>query len=207
MASEGLQVVHALPGRVRLKVAGIKGNPALARRVQQQLAQVPGIKEAAAQAATGSLLIYYDLAQLCSPDSLERLSGTWKELFPEIEAGDWAAELACLAGNPAPGAGAPAAGAPAAAALSGALQAVNTRVAQLTGGLDLKLLAPLTLIFLGLRRLWVSEKVTFPTWSDYLWFGFSTFVMLNRGLVEGGRGAGGEAQGALTEKGAAEGPG
>jgi hypothetical protein len=195
MTIEGLQVVHALPGRVRLKVAGVKGNPDLARRAQESLAQVPGIKQVAAQPTTGSLLIHYDLDQLCSMASLEMLSGTLKELFPEIEVADLAAEVACLAEKSAP-----AAGAPVTTALTGSLQSVNTKLAQLTGGFDLRLLLPLSLIFLGLRRLWVSEKVTFPTWSDYLWFGFSTFVMLNRGLVDGAAGAAGESK-PSTEKG------
>ena len=61
-------------------------------------------------------------------------------------------------------------------------------VGQTTGGLDLKLLAPLALILFGLRRLWAAEKPTSPSWFDYLWFGFASFVMLNRGLVEGGSG-------------------
>jgi hypothetical protein len=189
MTIEGLQVVHALPGRVRLKVAGVKGNPALARRAQEKLAQVPGIKQVAAQPTTGSLLVHYDLEQLCSLASMDLLSGTLKELFPEIEVADLAAEVACLAEKSAPEAGAPVT-----TALTGSLQTVNTRLTQLTGGLDLRLLVPLTLIFLGLRRLWVSEKVTFPSWSDYLWFGFSTFVMLNRGLVDGAAGAAAEPQ-------------
>ena len=59
------------------------------------------------------------------------------------------------------------------------LAALNAQVAELTGGLDLKLLAPLALLFLGVRSLWTSKQKTFPAWYDYLWFGFSTFVMLN----------------------------
>ena len=64
MEIEGLKVVHALPGRVRLKVAKVRGNPALARQAQEKLAQVPGIKQVEAKANTGSLLIHYDLDQL-----------------------------------------------------------------------------------------------------------------------------------------------
>ena len=44
MEIEGLKVVHALPGRVRLKVARVKGNPALAREAEEKLAKVPGIR-------------------------------------------------------------------------------------------------------------------------------------------------------------------
>ena len=38
MELEGLKVVHGLPGRVRLRAAKIKGNPALARQAQEKLA-------------------------------------------------------------------------------------------------------------------------------------------------------------------------
>ena len=60
MEIEGLKVVHALPGRVRLKVAKVKGNLAMARKAQEKLAKVPGIKQVEAQPGTGSLLIHYD---------------------------------------------------------------------------------------------------------------------------------------------------
>ena len=187
MELEGLKVIHALRGRVRLKVAKVKGNPALARQAQEKLAKVPGIRQVEATPGTGSLLIHYDMDHLYSTASLEILSETLGELFPEIEVLTLAAWLPSLAENPGAGTG------PAiTAGLTGSLQAANTQIAKLTGGLDLKLLVPLTLIFFGLRRLWVAEEVTFPSWSDYLWFGFTSFIMLNRGLVEGGSGTAAE---------------
>ncbi len=188
MDLEGLKVVHALPGRVRLRVAKVKGNPALARQAQKKLAQVPGIRQVEATPGTGSLLIQYD-GELFSAASLEILSETLAELFPEIEVLSLAAGLASLAETPGAGAGT---GPPLAAGLTGSLQAANAQLAKLTGGLDLKLLAPLALILFGLRRLWAAEKATSPSWFDYLWFGFASFVMLNRGLVEGGSAAAAE---------------
>src|SRR5208337_2162372 len=148
MELDGLKVVHALPGRVRLRVANVKGNPALARRAQEKLAKVPGIRQVEAQPGTGSLLIHYDMDQLYSTASLEILSGTLGELFPEIEVLTLPAWLASLAEIPGAGTG------PAiAAGLTGSLQAANNQMAKLTGGLDLKLLVPLVLIFFGLRGL------------------------------------------------------
>jgi hypothetical protein len=69
--------------------------------------------------------------------------------------------------------------------ITGSFRALNARISQLTGGLDLKILVPLTLIFFGLRGLWQSEKITAPPWFTLLWSGFASFVMLNRGLMEG----------------------
>ena len=183
MEIEGLKVVHALPGRVRLKVARVKGNPALARQAQEKLAKVPGIRQVEAKSGTGSLLIHYDLDDLFSTASLEILSATLGELFPEIEIATLMAGLMSLTENPGAGTGSAIA-----AGITDTFGAINTGLGKITGGLDLKLLAPLALIFLGLRGLWTSEKFTSPSWSNLLWFGFASFVMLNRGLVEGNSG-------------------
>ncbi len=183
MKLEGLQVAHALPGRVRLKVAKVKGNPAMARRVEKKLRQIPGIKQVEAKADTGSLLIHYNLDDLCSEASMGMLESTLGELFPEIETVGLLGELACLAESPAASPGLALAG-----GITDSFSALNTRVRNLTGGIDLKVIVPLGLVFLGLRSLWQSEKVPAPSWSNLLWFGFATFVMLNRGLVEGAEG-------------------
>jgi hypothetical protein len=61
--------VHALPGRLRVKVAAIKRAPAAAREVEQALRQVPGIAEAIANPVTGSVLIRYD-AETTSPQAI-----------------------------------------------------------------------------------------------------------------------------------------
>lgn len=183
MEIKGLKVVHALPGRVRLKVAKVKGNPALARQAQEKLIKVPGIQQVEATPGTGSLLIHYDMDDLFSAASLEILSETLGELFPEIEMVTLMAGLMSLTEKTAtPGAGT---GAAIAAGITDSFGAANVRLGKITGGLDLKLLVPLALVFLGLRGMWTSEKVSSPSWSNLLWFGFASFVMLNRGLVEG----------------------
>ncbi len=178
MEIEGIKVVHALRGRVRLKVARVKGNPPLAREAREKLAKVPGIRQVETRPDTGSLLIHYDTEELFSLTSLEILSATLGEIFPEIEVVTLASWLSSLAEDSGP-----AAQTDAAAGISGAFKAFSP------GGIDLKLLVPFTLVLFGARAFLASEKIAFPAWYDYLWFGFSTFVMLNRGLVEGQRAA------------------
>jgi len=57
---------------------------------------------------------------------------------------------------------------------------VNAGVTQIAGGWgELRTLVPLTLAFLGLRSLLFTDNLPFPTWYDYLWFAFSSFVVLN----------------------------
>jgi copper chaperone CopZ len=55
-----IQVVHALPDRVRLKLHRLKNNMAYAAEIQRQLHEVPGITHLEANPKTGSLLIQYD---------------------------------------------------------------------------------------------------------------------------------------------------
>jgi hypothetical protein len=52
--------VHALEGRLRLKVPEVKGAPRKAREIERHLAQAPGVDEVSANPVTGSVLILYN---------------------------------------------------------------------------------------------------------------------------------------------------
>ena len=176
MAIKGITVVHAIPGRLRLKVDKVKGDPVFAQKAETTLGQVSGIERVEAKPLTGSVLIYFDLAKLLAAGAFTALTDGFAALFPEIDQEAFELEAESLMQHLATGAvGAPQ---PAISPVE-SLAALNTKVAELTGGLDLKLLAPLALLFLGVRSLWTSKPRTFPAWYDYFWFGFSTFVMLN----------------------------
>jgi hypothetical protein len=172
---KGITVAHAVPGRVRLKIPRVKENPELARQAQERLSRVPGIRGVKANPATGSLLILYDLAMLASVETLGPLGEIFGELFPEVAEEEMAAglqELLETEGEP-----------PSAGGLPGVLAGLANP--GLFRNLNLNLLVPLSLLFLGVRRLTTSKENPFPAWYDYLWFAFSTFVMLNRRWVEG----------------------
>ena len=72
---------------------------------------------------------------------------------------DWAADIAKLFGQ------------------------VNEGVEKATGGMDLKLLVPLTLLALSVLGLIAGairqRRLPLPSWYDFLWFAFNTFVILN----------------------------
>lgn len=57
---KNVQVVHALPGRVRLKLPRLRNNTAYAAEIQRDLLKVSGIKHLESNPRTGSLLIEYD---------------------------------------------------------------------------------------------------------------------------------------------------
>jgi hypothetical protein len=171
----GVRVMHALPGRVRVKIPRVKQNPELSRQAREKLTQVPGIHKVEANHLTGSLLILYDLASLTSLETLGPLAEVMGELFPEIELAPLAAGLQELAEKDytaaSPGAGE-------------MLGAATHHLSHLSGSSGLNLLLPLTLLFLGVRKLLAAKEVPLPAWYDYLWFGFSTFFMLNRRWVD-----------------------
>ncbi len=171
---KGITVVHALPGRVRLKIPQVKDNQELARQAQEKLGQAPGIQRVEANPTTGSVLILYDLAMLASLEALGPLGEIFAELFPEVALEELAAGLQELMESGSE-----------AHTTTGLLGILSASGNPGSRNLNLNLLLPLTLLFLGTRSLFTSKEMPFPAWYDYLWFGFSTFVMLNRRWVEG----------------------
>jgi hypothetical protein len=52
--------LHALDGRLRIKVASVKGSPRKAEEIEDRLQRCDGITQATANPTTGSILILYD---------------------------------------------------------------------------------------------------------------------------------------------------
>jgi hypothetical protein len=51
--------LHHLPGRVRIRAAGLKRNPARGRALKQWLESLPGVSRVEVNPVTGSVLIHY----------------------------------------------------------------------------------------------------------------------------------------------------
>ena len=100
--------VHALEGRLRIKIPEVKGAPLKACEVERHLIQSPGVDEVSANPTTGSVLILYN----------SRLIGQEELLFALQEIG-------CLQGCQPQAAGAD----DTAAKPEGALAKVTTAVA------------------------------------------------------------------------------
>lgn len=54
------EIVHSLPGRLRVRVAALRGQQASAREVVALLTATPGVNSASANALTGTMLIHFD---------------------------------------------------------------------------------------------------------------------------------------------------
>jgi heavy metal translocating P-type ATPase len=81
----GIQVVHAIPGRIRVKMARLRGHSEFAREIHERLAGVRGIQSVEANPLTGSVLVRYEAGMLTSLHSLLALSETLSRLFPDLD--------------------------------------------------------------------------------------------------------------------------
>jgi len=161
-----LQVIHVLPGRLRLKVPALKADPIRARAVQERIAPQAGIRKVEVNPATGSVLVFYDESAGLAP------LGSLQELFPSLSLTELQDRLTACARAPTPRADA-------AEDMAELFRRANAQVARITNGLDLRVLVPLALIALALLQL-RSGKTAWPSWYDFLWFAFSSFLLLNR---------------------------
>lgn len=93
----GVRIVHYLPGRLRLRLDRLRGNPEQARRFEAELAAVPGVRRVQAKPASGSLLLEYRPAALRSADARAELAAALHRLFPAAEAERLEAALERLA--------------------------------------------------------------------------------------------------------------
>src|SRR2546430_4303003 len=65
--------LHMLDGRLRVKVADVKGSPRVAALVEAQLAELQGVDDVSANPLTGSVLVLYDPAQVGVEEIMEAL--------------------------------------------------------------------------------------------------------------------------------------
>lgn len=163
MDLEGIELLHAIPGRVRLRVPEMKGNPELAREIQAHLSSIKLVHRSEANPVTGSVLILYDSADSASITALGRAA------FPDVNL-DGDPTLPEPTGSPCESS---------TESIRGFFRDLNARVGTATGGTDLRVLLPTALFLMGVKNLMVGKRLAAPQWYDYLWFAFGTFFTLN----------------------------
>lgn len=67
------QIVHALPGRIRLRSEQLRGQRERAELLADQLAHTPGVQRVQANARTGSLLVYFNSTALSAKQIIAAL--------------------------------------------------------------------------------------------------------------------------------------
>lgn len=86
MHLENVEIVHFIPGRVRLRSSELRGRPELAEHLRHRLSQVFGITAVEISEVTGSVLILYQAEHLAQEASLRDLKEIMVELFPNLNA-------------------------------------------------------------------------------------------------------------------------
>jgi hypothetical protein len=168
-------IAHAMPGRLRLKVAEIKGDRERATDLRQRLASVPAVQDVEVNVGTGSVIIRYDATALNSDDSLRALAASLVTIFPDADLSQ--IDLSALLSTD--GTTAATTGV-VASSIRAFFAKVNENIDTATGGqADLRTLLPLLLFGLGIRSLVKTDKALVPTWYDFLWFALGTYFMLN----------------------------
>jgi hypothetical protein len=77
--------IHALEGRLRIKVVEVKGNHETAWEVEARLSTVAGVDQVTANPRTGNVLVLYDPAHTSHKDLVEALQawGFLRDDLPE----------------------------------------------------------------------------------------------------------------------------
>lgn len=97
-----IEVVHQLPGRLRIRAAWLKGDAGAGQDAKRRLAEITGVKAVTANASTGSLLVEYDAATI-SPSKIIDALGASGCSIPAAEPAEssrgWVDELASSIGH------------------------------------------------------------------------------------------------------------
>jgi len=167
---EGLQTVHSVPGRTRLRFPKLKRHPHLVHDIRHKLCAIPGVHKVEVNASTSSIVIHHERNAAESLEFMSAMAAAFGLAVVEPEE-----ILEMLRGESPNGS----------ADLLEGIQAVgqtlNGWISQLTGGrMDTKSLMPTILIVLGMRSLFVSDVLSAPKWYEYFWFAFGAYFTLNK---------------------------
>jgi hypothetical protein len=139
---------------------------------------LPGVQQAKANPATGTLLIRYRRSE--EESFLQSLA----VLLPALDGEALRQLRATLAATPSE----------AAAMASGVTQLFrqwDQRIEKRTGGADLRIIVPMLLVLLAAGALILAalrrRRIPFPSWYDLVWFAFNTFIILNLPIKDDGK--------------------
>jgi cation-transporting P-type ATPase C len=155
IAAPRAEVVHSMPGRLRLRFARREAEPRTVESLLDRLRRQPGIRGARFNAASGSIVVEYDPAALPQAVLLDSLPVTSPD----------PAEPIAGAADP-----------PAADSLRRCWWEANAALARLSGGrADLRLLVPLALALLAVRGLIRQGEMGSAPWHALLWYSYNVF--------------------------------
>ena len=81
----GIEILHRVPGRTRLKIPMLKWNRPMAEALTARLTGVPGIVDLQASIVTGNAVVYYQPRELSQPAAQQTLQEVCQDLFPGVQ--------------------------------------------------------------------------------------------------------------------------
>jgi hypothetical protein len=81
----GIEILHRVPGRTRLKIPMLKWNRPMAEALTARLTGVPGIVDLQASIVTGNAVVYYQPKELSQPAAQQTLQEVCQDLFPGVQ--------------------------------------------------------------------------------------------------------------------------
>lgn len=165
------QLVHASPGRIRLRVRRAAAAGDALERVEQALAGVAGVREVRTNPLTRSLLVSYD-DRATEPEQMlaavERVGVTVDPAAGAVAHGDADKGRTALDRTNL------------SQVITDVFGAADQRIADLTGGsADLRTLVPISFAVLAVRQV-VAGQVTAVPWYALAWYAFDSFIKLRR---------------------------
>jgi hypothetical protein len=162
-----VEIVHVLPGRVRLRVVALRARREEAAAAARALAALPGVMEVRVRPFTGSFLVTWDPVR-----------GDGAALARALA--DAVAARGILAPGerpPVPPAGAPVPASRVGRALVKVFREANEDLLRRTdGGLDLGVVATAAFLGLGAAEVVASKRLAAPPWFNLAWWGLQTFI-------------------------------
>jgi hypothetical protein len=84
-AIPGVKILSFFPGRVKLRIEAVQGDEALAKQATTEIGANSAIKKIMVDPGSGNVLINYDRKLIKEPETIDALSDTLAELFPDID--------------------------------------------------------------------------------------------------------------------------
>ena len=165
-----LRVVHALEGRLRLRLPWLRQAEAEAHLLADRMAEWPGVIEVQVRPFTGSVLCFYDATQLAAD-----------ELIAQIAAATAADHVVPLGEEPQPSnpLARPGDGkrSSVARAFVRSVREINADTLNASDGrLDLGTLAALGFIGAGAFEILSTRQLPVPPWFNLAWWALQTFT-------------------------------
>jgi hypothetical protein len=163
-AAEQATVVHNVPGRLRLRVPSLRDVDWRRAELERLADESDHVEYLATRPAARSLIVEYDPDQASAAEVLSEVSNA---LGLQVQSYESTGDSATVDSRRV------------ARRVREVVREANSRVAEATGGADLRLLLPGTLFVLSIGALLGARRREMPHWHSMLWYAYNLFNHLN----------------------------